>query len=78
MIIEEDMGQSVQFKVEMPDDLADFRLPKAVERHLQHLLDLQDSGRLLTREEREEAEALVNVAELLKLLRLRLETLVAR
>jgi hypothetical protein len=67
------MSRSVQISVDMPDDLAKFRLPDSVQRRLQHLLDLQDGGRKLTQEENEEAEALVNMAELLTLLRLRTE-----
>jgi hypothetical protein len=72
------MGQSVQISVEMPGDLRKFRLPKAVQRRLQYLLDLQDSGRRLSTEERKEAEGLVNMAELLSLLRLRSERLAAK
>ena len=71
------MGRPVQIKLEMPDDLAEFRLPDAVQRRLQRLLDLQDRGNMLTPEEREEAEGLVNVAELLTLLRLRSERALA-
>jgi hypothetical protein len=59
--------------LELPDDLARFRLPEAVAASLQTLLDRQDSGQSLTALEREEAEGLVNLAELLTLLRLRAE-----
>lgn len=59
--------------VELPDDLARFRLPGAVAARLQALLDRQDSDQPLTRPEREEAEGLVNLAEFLTLLRLRAE-----
>lgn len=58
---------------ELPPDLAHFRLPEAVAARLQLLLDRQDSGQPLTVPEREEAEGLVNLAELLTLLRLRAE-----
>ena len=71
------MGRPVQIKLEMPDDLPEFRLPEAVQRRLQHLLDRQDDGQRLSGEEREEAEGLVNVAELLSLLRLRSERAVS-
>lgn len=67
------MGYPVQVSLEMPDELAEFRLPDSVQRQLQHLLDLQDRGQALTPEQRLEAEALVNVAEVLTLLRLRSE-----
>jgi hypothetical protein len=61
--------------VELPADLDRFRLPAAVNARLQSLLDRQDAGQPLTAEERAEAEGLVNLAELLTLLRLRAERL---
>jgi hypothetical protein len=60
-------------EVELPGDLARFRLPEAVEARLHTLLDQQDAGRPLTGSERGEADGLVNLAELLTLLRLRAE-----
>ncbi|HXQ23595.1 MAG TPA: hypothetical protein VN812_18090 [Candidatus Acidoferrales bacterium] len=65
------MSHVVAIELEMPDDLARFRLPLAVNKRLQALLDRQDSGARLTAAERKEAEGLVNLAELLSLLRLR-------
>ena len=65
------MATAVQISVEVPESLADFRLPEAVQRRLQALLDRQDSVGALTQEEREEAEGLVDLAELMTLLRLR-------
>ncbi len=59
--------------IDLPGDLAQFRLPKAVGDRLQSLLDRQDSGQPLTASERAEAEGLVNLAEFLSLLRLRAE-----
>jgi hypothetical protein len=59
--------------VDLPADLARFRLPDAVASRLQTLLDRQDAGQPLTESERNEAEGLVNLAELLTLLRLRSE-----
>ena len=50
-----------------------FRLPKGVDERLQDLLDRQDQGKELTTAERLEVEGLVNLAELLSLLRLRAE-----
>jgi hypothetical protein len=67
------MSQMVAIKLEVPDDLARFHLPAGVNARLQALLDRQDSGQRLTAAERNEAEGLVNVAELLSLLRLRVE-----
>ena len=69
------MPQTVAIRVQMPDDLAGFRLPPGVNARLQELLDKQDSGRRLTVAERLEAEGLVNLAEFLTLLRLRAERL---
>jgi hypothetical protein len=61
--------------VELPADLARFRLPEAVGARLQSLLDQQDAGQPLTPAERGEAEGLVDLAELLTLMRLRAERL---
>ena len=69
------MSQAVQIELEIPDDLARFRLPEGVQRRLQELLDRQDRGETLSVDERREAEGLVNLAELLSLLRLRVERL---
>jgi hypothetical protein len=67
------MSMTVTIEVDLPTDLAQFRLPSAVAARLQDLLDRQDSGQPLTSQEREEAEGLVNLAEFLTLLRLRTE-----
>jgi hypothetical protein len=65
------MARHVLIELELPTDLETFRLPESVNRRLQELLDRQDQGQFLTPEEREEAEGLANLAELLALLRLR-------
>ena len=62
-------------ELELPGDLGRFRLPAGVAARLQELLDRQDSGQPLTTREREEAEGLVDLADLLTLLRLRAERL---
>jgi hypothetical protein len=67
------MPGPVLIEVELPADLTRFRLPEAVEARLHALLDRQDAGQPLTDPERAEAEGLVNLAELLTLLRLRAE-----
>ncbi len=67
------MAQALQVEIELPDDLVRLRLPSGVDRRLRWLLDRQDSGETLTPEERAEAEGLVDLAELLSLLRLRAE-----
>jgi hypothetical protein len=47
-------------------------LPEGVDRRLQALLDKQDGGTPLTPDEQAEAEGLVDLADLLTLLRLRI------
>ena len=66
---------TMTIEVDLPSDLARFRLPEAVDERLRMLLDRQDSGQSLTLPERDEAEGLVNLAEFLTLLRLRAERL---
>jgi hypothetical protein len=63
--------------IDAPSDLAKFRLPVAVDTRLQMLLDRQDSGQPLTTDEKAEAEGLVDLADLLTVLRLRTEREVA-
>jgi hypothetical protein len=67
------MSRSVTIELEMPGDLKHFRLPKGVNARLQELLDKQNREGKLSRAERREAEGLVNLAEMLTLLRLRAE-----
>jgi hypothetical protein len=66
---------TLTLEVDLPADLARFRLPEGVAARLQTLLDRQDSGQPLTPQERDEAEGLVNLSEFLTLLRLRAERL---
>jgi hypothetical protein len=61
----------VDFEIEVPADLARLQLPEGLDRRLQALLDKQDSGTPLTSDEQAEAEGLVDLADLLTLLRLR-------
>jgi hypothetical protein len=67
------MALALQVELDVPDELGRLRLPSALDRRLQTLLDRQDQGDTLTHEERSEAEGLVNLAEFLSLLRLRAE-----
>jgi len=67
------MSQPVLIELELPADLEKFRLPADVDRCLQELLDRQDQAHELTPAEREKAEGLVNLAELLSLLQLRVQ-----
>lgn len=64
--------------IELPADLARFKLPEAVAARLQTLLDRQDTGQPLSNAERAEAEGLVSLAELLTRLRLRAERIASR
>jgi hypothetical protein len=68
---EELMAQHILLELELPEDLEQLRLPEGVNRRLHELLDRQDRGDVLTPDERQEAEGLVNLTELLSLLRLR-------
>tara|TARA_B100000315_G_C14420541_1_gene515357 strand:+ start:319 stop:564 length:246 start_codon:yes stop_codon:yes gene_type:complete len=65
------MSEHILVEIEMPDDLAGFRLPEGVDQRLQNLLDRQDQGESLPADEKKEAEGLVNLSEWLSLLRLR-------
>lgn len=67
------MSLVVAIQLEVPEDLARCHLPPGVDARLHELLDRQDAGGPLTSAERQEAEGLVNLAELLSLLRLRAE-----
>ena len=60
-------------EIEMPKGWETVRLPDGVNRRLQELLDRQDAGKRLTRNQRDEAQGLVDLAEWLSLVRLRSE-----
>jgi hypothetical protein len=70
-----EVPMTMTLEVELPADLARFRLPEGVAARLQTLLDRQESGQPLTAPERDEAEGLVSLTEFLSLLRLRAERL---
>jgi hypothetical protein len=72
------MSQQIILELEVPEDLEQLRLPEGVNRRLHELLDRQDRGETLTPDERQEAEGLVNLAELLSLLRLRAQRIAER
>ncbi len=69
------MSRTMAIQLEVPDDLARFHLPEGVQHRLNSLLDQQDRGESLSDDERREAEGLVNLADLLSVLRLRAERL---
>jgi hypothetical protein len=64
---------TLTLELNLPDGDDRLHLPRAVAARLQALLDRQDGGIALSVEEREEAEGLTDLAELLTLLRLRSE-----
>ena len=57
----------------MPIAKTKFKLPKSVSNRLQNHLDRQDRGEMLTVVEIKEAKGLVELAEILSLLRLKSE-----
>jgi len=61
----------VDFELEVPADLARLQLPEGLDRRLHALLDKQDAGTPLSSDEQAEAEGIVDLADLLTLLRLR-------
>jgi len=63
------MSQAIE--IELPDELASLKLPPGVDQRLQMLLTKQDEGVALSADEQQEAEGLVELAELLSLLQLR-------
>jgi hypothetical protein len=65
------MSAQITIELDMPSDLERFTLPQGVKQRLDALLDRQDRGHPLSLDERAEAEGLVNLAELLSLLKLR-------
>ena len=67
------MSQAVAFQLEVPDDLARFHLPEGVQHRLDSLLDQQDRGEPLSADEPHEAEGLVDLTDLLSVLRFREE-----
>lgn len=64
---------SITIEIELPDTLADFQLPAGLAQRLTHLLDRQDEEGVLTEAERLEAEGLVDVEDMLTLLRAKSE-----
>ncbi len=65
------MSQTIRIDLELPDGLALFKLPAGVNERLTSLLDKQDSGQVLSDQERREAEGLVDLADTLTYLGLK-------
>jgi len=64
------MSDSILVQLEIPTEIAKFKLPVGVNQRLQDLLDRQDQGDELSPAERLEAEGLVTLSEFLSLLQL--------
>lgn len=62
---------AIRIDIELPPDLARLRLPDGLDRRLHLLLDRQDAGEQLSEDEKSEAEGLVDLADLLALLKLK-------
>jgi len=62
-------GMAKCIEIELPDSLASLSFTPQMNRRLQHLLDKQDQGEPLTEDERTEAESLVDLSEVLSLIR---------
>jgi hypothetical protein len=65
------MSNQIVLQINLPGDLRQLRFPRALNRRLQQLLDKQDESGRLSISERQEAEGLVEMAEMISLLRLR-------
>jgi|HubBroStandDraft_6_1064221.scaffolds.fasta_scaffold1994331_1 hypothetical protein len=61
----------IHLEIELPRDRAGLLLPEGVDRRMQALLDKQDRGEPLTDDEAAEAEGIVELSDLLSLMRLR-------
>ena len=62
---------SVTAELELPQDWNQFRMPDALKSRLTDLLDQQDNGLGLSDAEREEAQALTELSDMLSLMKLR-------
>lgn len=58
-------------QIDIPADIERLSFPEGLDRRLHALLDKQDSGQSLSPEEAAEAEGLVELAELLSVIKLR-------
>ncbi|MFM9964115.1 MAG: hypothetical protein ACKV2Q_23170 [Planctomycetaceae bacterium] len=65
------MSQTVMIQLDFPKDWRTFRMPRGLQSRLQELLDRQDQTGKLTRRERQEANALAELAEMFSLMKLR-------
>jgi len=64
---------TVTVELELPEDWRALQLPEALHERLQDLLDRQDEKGGLSSQERREAETLVQLVDMLALMRLKAE-----
>jgi len=64
---------TVTVELELPEDWQALQLPEALHERLQDLLDRQDEKGGLSSQERREAETLVQLVDMLALMRLKAE-----
>jgi len=64
---------TVTVELELPEDWQALQLPEALHERLQDLLDRQDEQGGVSSQERREAEALVQLVDMLALMRLKAE-----
>jgi hypothetical protein len=69
---------TVTVELELPEDWQALQLPEALHERLQDLLDRQDEQGSLSSQERREAEALVQLVDMLALMRLRADAAQSR
>jgi predicted DNA-binding protein len=67
------MSQSVLVELDLPADWKTFRMPPALDKRLEELLDRLDREGKLPVRERREAAALAELGDMLSLLKLRAE-----
>ena len=65
-------------ELDVPADWAKFRLPAALHKRMQELLDRQDREGKLSTAERKEAQALTELVDMLTLMKLRAERATSR
>lgn len=68
------MAEKVLVELNLPADWRKFRIPPALDKRLHSLLDKQDINGKLPAAERREAEALVELSEMLSLMKIRAQT----
>ena len=68
------MPKTLMVQLDLPKDWRTFRMPRGLQTRLQELLDRQDQTGKLTRRERQESNGLVELAEMLTLMKLRVRS----